>query len=85
MERQLYLQRKGAIHVTPIFCKGLAEAIFMAKITEPMEQTPIRIWEGDSIGSETNKLLWRSEDAKNYPFGCEEVLKKAKIIEAYIY
>lgn len=77
MERQLYLQRKGAIHVIPMFCKDLAEAIFIAKIAEPMEQTPIRIWDGNS------KLLWRSEDAKDYPFGCEEVLKNAKIIETY--
>lgn len=77
MEKQLYLSRKGVIYVTPMFCKDLAEAIFMAKITEPMEQTPIRIWDGNS------KLLWRSENAKDYPFGCEEVLKNAKIIETY--
>ena len=77
MEKQLYLQIKGSILVAPMFCKDLAEAIFMAKIAEPMEQTPIRIWD------ETDKLLWRSEDAKDYPFGCEEVLKNAKIIETY--
>ena len=83
MKKEFYLQQKGVIHMTPMYCKDLSEAIFLAKLMEPMEKTTVRIYEGESLDSEHNKLLWRSEDAKDYPFGCEETLKKAKIIETY--